>query len=66
MKIDLSDAERNFASFSAGLNTFVMNTFATYDQQIQLLTETITKLREENSKLQKDLENKESSENKDN
>lgn len=62
MKVDVTDAERNFASMSAGMNTFVMNMFASYDEQIKLLAQQVKDLSEKNSQLQKELENKECAE----
>lgn len=62
MKVDVTDAERNFASMSAGMNTFVMNMFASYDEQMKLLAQQVKDLSEKNSQLQKELENKECAE----
>lgn len=63
-KIDVSEAERNFSVFNASLSAYVMNSFATYEDQIGQLTEALKQKTEEVSKLQKELENKESSDNR--
>jgi len=63
MKFDVTKEESTFSSLSTGLAHFVFGVFAEYEQKLEVLIEEIKKLREENSKLQKDLENKECEEN---
>jgi FtsZ-binding cell division protein ZapB len=63
MKIDISEAESNFANLVSGLSCYVMNQLQEARDTRELLIAEITKLREENSQLKKELENKECSEN---
>lgn len=63
MKVDISEAESNFANLVSGLSCYVMNQLQEARDTRELLISEITKLREENSQLKKELENKECSEN---
>lgn len=63
MKVNISKPEETFASLNTGMSTFVFNIFQEYEAKIELLVEEIKKLREENSKLTKELERKECAEN---
>jgi cell shape-determining protein MreC len=56
MKIDITEAERNFSSFVTSLSTFVMNTFASYEDNQQKLVEALKQKEEEISKLKKEIE----------
>ena len=64
MKISTTDPESIFLNLSGGLNTFVMNTLEQYEQDKKTLIEALKQEKEKNAKLTKELENKESSENK--
>lgn len=55
MKVDLSDAEKNFGSFNAGLTTFVMNTFGAYEEQLKLFVKANNELKEKIAALEKEL-----------
>lgn len=63
MKVDITEPERIFSSLAIGLNTYVSNALAEYEQKQTVLIEEIKKLREENSKLKKEQEACESKEN---
>jgi FtsZ-binding cell division protein ZapB len=63
MKVDISEAESNFANLVSGLSCYVMNQLQEARDTRELLIAEITKLREENSQLKKQLEKKECSEN---
>jgi septation ring formation regulator EzrA len=56
MRVDITEQEKIFSSLSVGLATFVSNQFAEYEQKMQVLVEEIKKLREENTKLNKEIE----------
>ncbi len=56
MKIDITEAERNFSSFVTSLSTFVMNTIASYEDNQQKLIEALKQKEEEIQKLKEELE----------
>lgn len=56
MKIDITEAEKNFSSFVIGLSTFVMGTLGSYEENQQKLVEALKQKEEEISKLKKEIE----------
>ena len=55
MKIDITEAERNYSSFVTALSTYVMNTFGAYEENQKKLAEALKQKEEEISKLKTQL-----------
>jgi len=56
MEINTTKPESLFNSLCIGLSKFVSNTFAQYEEEKRILIEEIKKLREENSKQKKEID----------
>lgn len=53
LKFDSSEAENTYAALSAGLNTFAMNTLASYKDLVEQLQKTIIELETKLTELKK-------------
>ncbi len=55
MKIDITEAERNFSSFVTALSNYVVNTLGSYEENQKKLVEALKQKEEEISKLKTQL-----------